>query len=176
MFQSTPPRGGRPCWPRYPCKAVYVSIHAPARGATQVRVPSHSSNPVSIHAPARGATTDSPRSKGVLDVSIHAPARGATKQIRHQAVASLCFNPRPRAGGDFLAQRVETRPTGFQSTPPRGGRPKTYTSLVHIITFQSTPPRGGRRLNYLADSPHEKFQSTPPRGGRPGCDAHGLGG
>ena len=57
---------------------------------------------VSIHAPARGATI-----RGVIEVtvnyvSIHAPARGATHGSRHR--------------------RLSHR---FQSTPPRGGRPRS---------------------------------------------------
>ena len=35
-FQSTPPRGGRPGTDPTTGAAIYVSIHAPARGATAV--------------------------------------------------------------------------------------------------------------------------------------------
>nr|DAM91679.1 MAG TPA: hypothetical protein [Caudoviricetes sp.] len=35
-----------------------ISIHAPARGATAVRVVLHASVVISIHAPARGATAN----------------------------------------------------------------------------------------------------------------------
>ena len=55
MFQSTPPRGGRPSTPRGPLLAL-VSIHAPARGATRRDSLSVIFRYVSIHAPARGAT------------------------------------------------------------------------------------------------------------------------
>ena len=79
---------------------VYVSIHAPARGATHVarlniKYPLFQSTPphggrqhlpplrlcschVSIHAPARGATLLSSVPLLPIIVSIHAPARGAT--------------------------------------------------------------------------------------------------
>ena len=80
---------------------IRVSIHAPARGATEVSWVFPDDGRVSIHAPARGATTDflytntvkqgfNPRSRTGSDykkelesyqaslVSIHAPARGAT--------------------------------------------------------------------------------------------------
>ena len=78
----------------------YVSIHAPARGATIRLWETEDSYAVSIHAPARGATNVAAILKGLvefqstpprggrhvsvdargtgLDVSIHAPARGAT--------------------------------------------------------------------------------------------------
>jgi len=37
-------------------------------------------------------------------------------------VAALCFNPRPRAGGDGKPSNPPQTGQGFQSTPPRGGR------------------------------------------------------
>ncbi len=77
-----------------------VSIHAPAKGATQFNLPTEAPENVSIHAPAKGATspTDTlscpsssfnPRTREGCDwgrsyllaksrVSIHAPAKGAT--------------------------------------------------------------------------------------------------
>ena len=59
-------------------KRYQISIHAPARGATdfsslQAIVPA-----ISIHAPARGATLSGQISFSDLEISIHAPARGAT--------------------------------------------------------------------------------------------------
>ena len=100
-----------------------VSIHAPARGATQpVRVQAGLEF-VSIHAPARGATTGltmcilwgyrfNPRARegrdlahysalfGGLAVSIHAPARGATRCGGATGAMEECFNPRAREGRD----------------------------------------------------------------------------
>ena len=55
-----------------------VSIHAPARGATEQLSTSRRPVNVSIHAPARGATFRYRRSPRAGAVSIHAPARGAT--------------------------------------------------------------------------------------------------
>ena len=99
-FQSTRPRGAR-----HDCKCLadyimYVSIHAPTRGATallQTLAQIHLSfNPrahagrdsgtfsvlshalVSIHAPTRGATVLELHEWVVFVVSIHAPTRGAT--------------------------------------------------------------------------------------------------
>ena len=105
---------------------ISVSIHAPARGATDLTsaIDKAATWIVSIHAPARGAT----RFKvdivqpHILMVSIHAPARGAThasginpvrkmfqstrpRGARHwqrdmSDVAMRCFNPRAREGRD----------------------------------------------------------------------------
>ena len=57
---------------------VFVSIHAPARGATGFWALQEAQLRVSIHAPARGATGDFGDFHEYIEVSIHAPARGAT--------------------------------------------------------------------------------------------------
>ena len=55
---------------------------------------------ISIHAPARGATNQSILSGALLGISIHAPARGATKRRRGRTCRSTDFNPRSREGSD----------------------------------------------------------------------------
>ena len=78
-FQSTLPRGERPTNSSSGSSRCPVSIHAPARGATEVTGENWSPDRVSIHAPARGATCPVDIAVIGLDfVSIHAPARGAT--------------------------------------------------------------------------------------------------
>jgi len=100
-----------------------VSIHAPARGATDRRgaiCVMARFNPrartgrdvrgrhrerellVSIHAPARGATRPGDHVSFELHVSIHAPARGATKWGLKCLKTFGCFNPRARTGRDSL--------------------------------------------------------------------------
>jgi|GEM_PF-4000649 len=55
---------------------------------------------VSIHAPARGATEKKNRVEWEASVSIHAPARGATRLYDYCLQARVCFNPRTREGCD----------------------------------------------------------------------------
>ena len=98
-FQSTPPRGGRRhSIPRSPgpCK---VSIHAPAWGATGHRVVL----------------------RGFLRVSIHAPAWGATTYNHNIFFMALCFNPRPRVGGDGSRLLDMVQSAGFNPRPRVGG-------------------------------------------------------
>ncbi len=76
-------------------------------------------------------------------VSIHAPARGAT-----------------------LIWRIHSRTGSFQSTRPRGARPRQPALQSSITTFQSTRPRGARRDTSSTDPHHRQFQSTRPRGAR----------
>ena len=101
-----------------------VSIHAPARGATEIdartcrRYQEFQSTPPRGGRPARLVLLQTP-----FRVSIHAPARGATAERVPRQGLQYCFNPRPRAGGDQRRDVVVARAKRFQSTPPRGGRP-----------------------------------------------------
>ena len=82
-FQSTRPRGARlNLEVTYP-ETTPVSIHAPARGATESFLCIVFDTHVSIHAPARGATESFLFIVFDTHVSIHAPARGATMTPRY---------------------------------------------------------------------------------------------
>jgi len=120
VFQSTLPRGER----RQPdgrYDSVHdVSIHAPARGATDDIGDVLGAAMVSIHAPARGATLFLRFARRSRAVSIHAPARGATS---------------------FGAYRLIK--DGFQSTLPRGERLKGVICLLsEAIVSIHAPARG----------------------------------
>ena len=122
LFQSTPPRGGRHRCIHRNGRIMAVSIHAPAWGATGVKM---------IHAD--------------LSKFQSTPPRGGRPQRQAWTRSSgTCFNPRPRVGGDGVIRDTVTGLSVFQSTPPRGGRPRAVIT-IKILKFQSTPPRGGRR-------------------------------
>ena len=55
-----------------------ISIHAPAKGATEYENNNAKTTEISIHAPAKGATNAKSGNRGVILISIHAPAKGAT--------------------------------------------------------------------------------------------------
>ena len=101
---------------------LFISIHAPPRGATEIAEKQDMSAGISIHAPPRGATFTTQKNFCSPLISIHAPPRGATSMIASH-------------GGDFL----------FQFTPLREGR-RAFCSCVTItFLFQFTPLREGRR-------------------------------
>ena len=60
---------------------------------------------ISIHAPAWGATDKTLGCRDNLLISIHAPAWGATSEKRRKIETQRYFNPRSRMGSD-----KETRP------------------------------------------------------------------
>ena len=104
-----------------PLGCVLVSIHAPARGATNGREAKERYTQVSIHAPARGATLRDAQMETMRSfqftrprgarlrfgfnranrglVSIHAPARGATA-THGKTYGRRGFNSRAREGRD----------------------------------------------------------------------------
>ena len=79
-----------------------ISIHAPAKGATTIEVTVSLASRISIHAPAKGATAIlfiPPLNKFI---SIHAPAKGATCFLLVNKFLVSYFNPRTREGCDWL--------------------------------------------------------------------------
>ncbi len=119
----------------------FVSIHAPARGATQSRLHKLFYVRVSIHAPARGATFGKLSSTAKRCVSIHAPARGAT----FPGVAA-------NSGEEF------------QSTPPRGERPTKSISDLFMHCFNPRPREGSDKVTLWDGSRRKSFNPRPREG------------
>ena len=55
-----------------------ISIHAPVKGATKLRVYERPDGAISIHAPVKGATAGRDPAEPRHRISIHAPVKGAT--------------------------------------------------------------------------------------------------
>ena len=104
----------------FPPVIVEISIHAPAKGATQETSAPCMGRSISIHAPAKGATTSLSIISPNTSISIHAPAKGAT----------LCG----LTVVDYLV---------FQSTLPRRERRSTqYLRLSLLINFNPRSREG----------------------------------
>ena len=94
------------------------------------------------------------------------PRMGGDKFSVRGSADFRCFNPRPRMGGDI--SRVEDELMSFVSIhAPAWGA--TYVHVVFCVhdVFQSTPPHGGRLYFPTKINSNTVFQSTPPHGGRP---------
>ena len=100
---------------------------------------------VSTHAPAKGATW----SAGIdfrrwITVSTHAPAKGATPANIDECYATTMFQPtRPRRA------RLSGHPdlmliNQFQPTHPRRARQGKPITIGHTMVFQPTRPRRAR--------------------------------
>ena len=121
---------------------------------------------ISIHAPARGATDRrrtgryqgyfNPRSREGSDAAVAACAsdyfefqstlpRGERPPGNTVSARAVYFNPRSREGSDQARTRRRQRHSAFQSTLPRGERRGRRSNKLFKRLFQSTLPRGERR-------------------------------
>ena len=99
---------------------TFISIRAPARGATEKKDSQARREVISIRAPARGATNAEVITGSDTGISIRAPARGAT----YNAVSPIIINL-------------------FQSALPRGERPmQRYLDADGKIISIRAPARG----------------------------------
>ena len=160
-FQSTRPRGAR-LTGEHVDVCEYVSIHAPARGATVGSVPT---TPLASFNPRARAGRDDEVLKKYFQttVSIHAPARGATSRLLVERSARS-FNPRARAGRDLSQSQSQSQETVSIHAPARGA---TIASVNLLDHFCFNPrARAGRDGHSRKSRLAAAFQSTRPRGAR----------
>ena len=150
-FQSTPPRGGRPCQLQQLRHLRKVSIHAPARGATDLRHLFGSR----------------------LVVSIHAPARGATCRLPSSSMRQAGFNPRPRAGGDHRRLNIGDDQRVSIHAPAQGATQSSAAALTDDRVSIHAPAQGATRRGPTASPPSRRFNPRPRAGGDHGLVAVG---
>ena len=124
----------------------YISIHAPAKGATDNAQPLQVAPSISIHAPAKGATCISINFNTVFGISIHAPAKGATQCPLVAFWSAQNFNPRSREGSDPCSCTVYAFSCNFNPRSREGSDVASSMSVVPKSAFQSTLPRRERRI------------------------------
>ena len=144
VFRSTPPHGGRPgvCGTvRRPHWFRSTPPHGGRRGFVDRAVPRRA---VSIHAPARGATNG----RVVVDINHtfrSTPPHGGRRFGYGLAARRRRFDPRPRTGGDVLRQHEAAKADhGFDPRPRTGGDTMPSRPSILMLLFRSTPPHGGR--------------------------------
>ena len=143
-FQSTRPRGTRRRRVELPAERDGFNPRARA-GRDIMPLMTPGACPVSIHAPARDATGC--ESQTLCNLSLFQSTRPRGTRPGTACLMSTkrrCFNPRARAGRDFLVH-LRLLLSEFQSTRPRGTRHKKQQSRKQRNRFQSTRPRGTRR-------------------------------
>ena len=125
---------------------LHISIHAPAKGATQTCKSNQKRCMISIHAPAKGATGSDCNQEFVTCISIHAPAKGAT---RFELVLDYCKKisihaPAKGATKDLLELQKLIQISIH--APAKGATVCCDNCIRSLIQFQSTHPRRVRRL------------------------------
>ncbi len=143
LFQSTPPRGGRRVG-AVDCLVFQRFQSTPPRGgrpATKIKkwlAKVFQSTP-----PRGGRRVTEYQDRGTLHVSIHAPAWGATVFAIPFWRLFFRFNPRPRVGGDAEIQALRAYLYRFNPRPRVGGDEyqRIYNKMVG--SFNPRPRVGG---------------------------------
>ena len=163
-----------------------ISIHAPAKGATQMAVPflyrqrhfnprSREGSDATSACAVYGMRYFNPRSRegsdiselhfprNLLRISIHAPAKGATLSVTPAVVGSIFQSTLPRRERRGIVASVRA----IRDFNPRSREGSDSNSaLLPFWTrkaFQSTLPRRERRITSSFSSHRARFQSTLPR-------------
>ena len=104
-----------------------ISIHAPARGATEKRTALENTLHISIHAPARGATAFCAPHHGLIKFQSTLP-RGERPASGQNQASYAYFNPRSREGSDFAFFLLADCSKISIHAPARGA---THTQVLH---------------------------------------------
>ena len=141
-----------------------ISIHAPTRGAT---IPECMTATTQMHFNPRsheGSDANARERARRQNISIHAPTRGATiKKLPKRDQSSdfnprshegsdieggvgvgvtSDFNPRSHEGSDDVKPWVDGWSDTFQSTLPRGERPRSLVVLYELFDFNPRSHEG----------------------------------
>ena len=168
-----------------------ISIHAPAKGATEFFPVDVRFRQISIHAPAKGATEFFPVDVRFRQISIHAPAKGATKATSTRNRTNVISIHAPAKGATERRKANAEKIKLFQSTLPRRERLARAAGLQKMneyfnprsregsdmfgastrqkhINFNPRSREGSDNIILLNTMLLQKFQSTLPRRERPG--------
>ena len=126
------------------CPSLYFNPRPRAGGDVQFWAGGWYDGPISIHAPVRGATRVRLQAVNLRQYFNPRPRAGGDDLDAIMSGVNIHFNPRPRAGGDVSQMLRVSLSVVFQSTPPCGGRPGWAPVRRSFFEFQSTPPCGGR--------------------------------
>ena len=102
---------------------------------------------ISIHAPARGATSIRMRAAAEEKISIHAPARGATGNRRKSSGLRKFQSTLPRGERQLTLRWYQTNLL-FQSTLPRGERQICVLFLYPFLNFNPRSREGSDRCPF----------------------------
>ena len=142
LFQSTLPQGERHRYAGLPRRLPYFNPRSrkgsdPAGAAFAI-----AKTYISIHAPARGATLFSLRTSLSREISIHAPARGATWLLCLQRGFDTNFNPRSRKGSDHLTATFVLSSRHFNPRSRKGSDSSAADGRATILYFNPRSRKG----------------------------------
>ena len=144
-----------------------VSIHAPARGATQANTETPATSIEFQSTRPRGARLGTIQQTAIPESFNPRAREGRDADDRARRPRLRGFNPRAREGRDKKAAGSRRGRPKFQSTRPRGARREALDlKLLGKHVSIHAPARGATRLLGIIALSSSQFQSTRPRGAR----------
>ena len=167
-FQSTLPRRERPAGLSKNDEGQRISIHAPAKGATELIVCALRYIHISIHAPAKGATTSSVCSAAEARHFNPRSREGSDRRLQRLWLLHCHFNPRSREGSDAIDTQMIMGINMNFNPRSREGSDSSEASVGSMLIYFNPRSREGSdyQLRQLR-APATLFQSTLPRRERP---------
>ena len=144
---------------------LFISIHAPTRGATADVVDFATVDAISIHAPTRGATISPYPQPYPTSISIHAPTRGATVILMEDGFGKKFQSTLPRGERPLLLFLSNYKIIISIHAPTRGAT-LALAVLGDTVTISIHAPTRGATPFPLVYPLYKIFQSTLPRGER----------
>ena len=118
---------------------------------------------ISIHAPAKGATNNYFSRLPLVNISIHAPAKGATVILSRLMQARGNFNPRTREGCDINDSCEVISDTYFNPRTREGCDRVVIHQIKGKRYFNPRTREGCDQLQQQEANKSMQFQSTHPR-------------
>ena len=167
LFQFALPRGERLCHRRVPRNHPTFQFALPRGERLDVGLAVFVDGFVSIRAPARGATCVPALKASSTCVSIRAPARGATPELCDLGAGRHGFNSRSREGSDTARRFEQSGMAGFNSRSREGSDIGQLRSLCDDRGFNSRSREGS---DLCMSTTRTRFQVSiraPARGATP---------
>ena len=163
-FQSTLPRRERPHTGLQPKRQHNFNPHS-REGSDGCHQRHSQQFLISIHAPAKGATNRAKHNTENTEISIHAPAKGATPAAWTGTTSCRNFNPRSREGSDDLDRACQDLLAHFNPrsregsdlspvpkaigacpisihAPAKGATPESYQEIREPLISIHAPAKG----------------------------------
>ena len=152
---------------------LFVSIHAPARGATFSNHFQAARRAVSIHAPARGATCFQSDPTRFAEFQFTRP-QGARHRLNRLIRLLTSFNSRARKGRDMM-NNLKNIKEEFQFTRPQGARQGRTTRPPRTsLSFNSRARKGRDETGRPRRADNCSFNSRARKGRDPSKSRRGT--
>ena len=147
IFQSTLPRGERPAWDGIPVDTMMDFNPRSREGSDDSKTENLPHEPISIHAPARGATQSKRLDFGETVFQSTLP-RGERRAMPRQTRLTSYFNPRSREGSDEVSAIGFSLLTDFNPRSREGSDTYRFDVYKRLRISIHAPARGATRFWY----------------------------